>query len=148
MCRHTQKELALLQASKNVQLPGMMVWQAVKAGLADDKSVLMRSDWMMAKLKESYYQARQEDQRKNIVQKVMQRSTEFLSRIIAAVREQGGGTLSYVCPSLPPSPACASSGGSRRGTVTAPRAGRSSATGGARLVAARVQLEGPEQSHG
>ena len=54
---------------------------------------------MMAKLKGSCYQARQEDdQRKSIMQKVMQRSTDFLRRIIAPVQGQGGVTLSYVCP--------------------------------------------------
>ena len=73
-----------------------MVRKAVKAGLADDWSELIRHEelnpWMVANLKESFHQARQEDdQRKSIVQKVMQRS-------IAPVQVQGGATLSYVCP--------------------------------------------------
>ena len=44
-----------------MQLPGVMVRNAVKAGLADDWSELTRSEelnpWMMAKLKEGCYQA-------------------------------------------------------------------------------------------
>ena len=53
----------------------------------DDWSEQTRSEglnsWMMAKLKESCKQARQEDgQRKSIVQKVKQRSTDFLRRIV------------------------------------------------------------------
>ena len=54
---------------------------------------------MMAKVKESHCQARHEDdQRKSIVQQVMQKSTDFLRRIIVPVEEQGGVTLSYACP--------------------------------------------------
>ena len=58
----------------------MMVRRAVKAGRADDWSVLMKSDefnfWMMAKLKQCHEQAEQEgDQRKSIEQRIMQ-STE------------------------------------------------------------------------
>ena len=94
-------DVALLQESRNMQCPGMMVRRAVKAGLADDWSELTRSEelnpWKMAKLKESYYQARQEDeQRKSIVQKVLQKITDSLGRITAPVQEQASVTLSYV----------------------------------------------------
>ena len=79
-----------------MQLPGMLVWKAV---LADDWSELMMNEELnpwMAKVKESPYQARQDNKRKSIVQKVVQRSTDFLRRIIAPVQEHGV-TLSYVC---------------------------------------------------
>ena len=50
-------------------------------------------------LKESFFQARHEDdQRKSIVQQVLQKSMGFLRRIIAPVEGQGEVTLSYVCP--------------------------------------------------
>ena len=62
----------------------------------NDWSDLMRSEeldpWMMEKLWESYYQARQEnDPRKSIAQKVMKKSTDFLRRIIAQLKDR-------VCP--------------------------------------------------
>ena len=90
---HTKKkeELALLQVSQNKQKPDTMVRRAVKAGLADGWSDLMRSEeinppWMVAKLKDSHNQARQEDvRRKSVVEKVMQRSTNSLRRIIVPV---------------------------------------------------------------
>ena len=71
MSRH-KEELALLQVSKNMQLPDMMVRTEVKARLADEWSELIRSKelgpWIMATLEESYYQARQtDDQRIRIV---------------------------------------------------------------------------------
>ena len=55
--------------------------------------------WMLSKLKESQYQARQEDdQRNSVVQHIVQKSTDFLRLIVAPVDEMGGVTLSYVCP--------------------------------------------------
>ena len=66
-----REELALLQGSKNMQLPGM-VRKAI--------------------------QARQEDdQRKSVAQQVLQKSTDLLRRIFAPVQGHGV-TLSYVCP--------------------------------------------------
>ena len=57
---------------------------------------------MMAKLKESWYHARQEDDHhKSIVQQVLVRCTEFLRRIIAPVEGQGGVILVLWIPSLP-----------------------------------------------
>ena len=66
----------------------------------DDWSDLMRSEeldpWMMAKLWESYCQARQEnDPRKSTAQKVMKKSTDFVEADHRAVEGQG-------VPSLPP----------------------------------------------
>ena len=94
------------QQNKNMQLAGMMVRRAIRAGRSDNWSELMKSDelnpWMMAKLQESYHQARQEDdQRKSIVQQVMQKSTDFLRRIIAPAEGQSGHTVVRV-PSLSP----------------------------------------------
>ena len=76
--------------NRNMQLPGTLVRKAIKAYRADDWSELMKSDepnpWMMAKLKEICYQARQEDdQLKSFVQQIKQKSTDFLRRIIAPV---------------------------------------------------------------
>ena len=64
-------------------LSGKPVQTAIKAGRADDRSELTKSDelnpWMMAKLKESYCQAKHEDdQRKSRVQQMMQKSTDFV----------------------------------------------------------------------
>ena len=99
---HTE-ELAILLVSKNLHVPRRMVRKANKAELADDKSELTRSEevnpWMLAKLKESYHQVRQEnDQRKSIVQQELVEKKDFLRRIIAPVNGQGGVTLSHVCP--------------------------------------------------
>ena len=80
---------------RNSQLPVVTVRKAVNAGWADDWSELMKSEevnpWVMTKLRKSYYQAGQEDdQRKGIVQKVMQKSTDLLERIVVPVEGQGG----------------------------------------------------------
>ena len=77
-----------LQVRSNTGLVVSSLWK-------DDRSELMRnedlSSWMMAKLKGSDYQARQEDdQRKSIVQQVVPKSTDFLRRIIAPIQEQEG----------------------------------------------------------
>ena len=77
-----------------------MVRKAIKAGRGDDWSVLMKSDElnprMMAKLKGSCQAEPEDHQRKSIVQQTMQKSTDFLRRIIVPVERQGGVTLSYV----------------------------------------------------
>ena len=119
-----------------MQLPGMMVRAAFKAELAD-WSELMRSGelnpWMMAKLEESYHQARQDDQRQSIVQKVMQKCTDFF--------RQGDVTLSYVCFYCHcfPREDCICCG--TVGHVIVPRAGRNSVIGGAWLAATRTTRE-------
>ena len=117
-----------------------MVRKAIKAGRADDWSEVMKSDelnpWTMAKLKGSYFEAKQDDdQRKSVVQQIKQKNTDFLRRIIVPVEGQGGVTTVVRVPSLTPIfRVKITFGGSRRGTVTAARA-RSSVSGGARLVA-------------
>ena len=61
---------------------------------------------MMTKQKESYDQERQrDDRRKNIVQEVMLKSTDFLWRIIAPGEGQGGGHTVARVSSMPPIPA-------------------------------------------
>ena len=85
--------------------------------------------WMVAKLKERYYQARQEDdQRKSIVQQVLRKSADFLKRIIVEGHGGGGGRGSR-CRTCAVIVDDTTFGGSRRGT------GRNSATGGARSAA-------------
>ena len=93
-------ESALWRESGDMRLPGVTVRKAVKAGLAHDWWELVRSEevtpQIMAKLKKSNIQARQDDdQRRSIVQKVMLQSTDFLRRIIATVDGQGGATFSH-----------------------------------------------------
>ena len=88
MKRHTKEELTLWCESKDEPVPGSMARRANKAGSVYDVSELMKSDqlnpWTMAKLKESYLEARHgKDQRKCIVQQVIQRNTNILRRIIA-----------------------------------------------------------------
>ena len=62
------------------------------AWLADDWSERMRNENLNPMMVESYTR-----QRKSIAKEVMLRSMDFLRRIIALVRGQGGVTLSYVC---------------------------------------------------
>ena len=102
--------------------------RAVQAVGEDDWSDLMRSEeldpWMMAKLWESYYQARQEnDPRKSNAQKVMKKSTDFLRRIIAQLKDR-------VCPHCHRCP--------REDHIwwVSMRHGRNSAIGGERRAAA------------
>ena len=49
-------------------------------------------------LQEAFYQAKQDDdQRKSIVQQIMQKGTDFLRRIIVPVEDREGVTLAYGC---------------------------------------------------
>ena len=86
----------MLRESMNMQLPRMMMRRAVKAGLADDWSELMRSEelnpWMIVKMRETYHQARQQDE--STVQKVLQRSTDFEQKVHRAeLRPWASGRL-------------------------------------------------------
>ena len=57
--------------------------------------------WTSVKVQECNHEVRQQDdQRKSMVQQILQKSADFRRRIIAPVGGQGGGgvTLSYVCP--------------------------------------------------
>ena len=122
------------------------------AGLADDWSELTSSEQlnlgMMAKLKESWYHARQEDDHhKSIVQQVLVRCTEFLRRIIAPVEGQGGVILVLWVPSLPP----LSTRRLHLVTLSDARGRREEQEEavqlGVRGVRRPVQLEGPEWTH-
>ena len=68
----------------------------------------------------------------NIVQKGMQKSTDFLRRIIAPVQVQGCVALSYAYPIATVCHWKIASGGSLGSIVTASGVGRTSATGCAR----------------
>ena len=97
------KEWLALQESKDMRLSGMSVRKAVTAALADDWSDLTEKEelnpWMMAKLKNSVFQARQEaDQRKSSVQQVLQGCTDFFEADHRASARAGRVTLSYECP--------------------------------------------------
>ena len=68
------------------------------AAREQQRALARHDDGAESGLKESYFQARQEDeQRKSIVQQVVPRSADFLRRIIVPVQVQGGVTLSYAC---------------------------------------------------
>ena len=57
-----------------------------------------RSCWrVMSSIPWTMAAKQDDDQRKSIVQQIMQKSTDFLRRIIVLVEGQGGVTLSYVC---------------------------------------------------
>ena len=64
-------EFALLRESKDMRLPGMTARRAIKAGREDDWSQWMMSVevnlWMMEKLKECYYQAKQQDDQRRCI---------------------------------------------------------------------------------
>ena len=97
----------------------------------DDWSELTRSEelnpWMMAKSRERYDQARQEDdQRKSIVQRVTQRSTDFSRASSGQFRRREERTCALIATV---SRSKTISGGSRWGTN--PKRG-DIATGGAR----------------
>ena len=78
-----KEELASLWESKDLLAPGR------SSGL---------NAWMMAKLQESYHQAKQDcDQRNSIVQQIVQKRTDVSRRIIVPLEGQGGVTLSHVC---------------------------------------------------
>ena len=86
-----------------MQLPSIMVRRAMKAGRVHDWSEVMKSEELnpctMAKLKESHIQVRQDDdQRKSVVQQIMQKSADFLRRTVEATEGQRRVTPSYVCP--------------------------------------------------
>ena len=70
---------------------------------------------MMVKLKECYYQAKQDnDQRRSIVQQMLQKGTDFLRRIISPAEGQAGVTLCALIAT--DTRVKITSGGSRRGT--------------------------------
>ena len=84
-----------------MRLEGTMIRQAMKAGKADDWSELLKSDnaWTRVKIQECHNEVKQEDdERKSVVQHILQRSTDFLRRIIVPGGGHGGVPLSYVCP--------------------------------------------------
>ena len=78
-----------------------MVRRAVKEGSPFDWSELMRNEELvMAKLMKSYYQSKQDDEQvKSTVQKVMQKSTDFLRRTIVSVGRAGRGHTIVHVPS-------------------------------------------------
>ena len=75
----------------------------MKARKAGDWLELVKSDmfnvWTTAMLQECCSEVEQEDdERKSIVQQILQKSTDFLRRIMVPVGGQRGVTGSYVCP--------------------------------------------------
>ena len=79
-----------------MQMPGMMVRRATKAGWRTTGLEMTRSEelnpWMVAQRKGSNCQARQEDdQCKRIVQNVTQKSTDFLRTDHRVSQREGRG---------------------------------------------------------
>ena len=71
-------------------LDGTLIRQASKAGKAGDWSELPESDrlnaWTSAKLQECSNEVKQDDdERKKIVQQILQKGTDFVRRIIVSV---------------------------------------------------------------
>ena len=98
-----REELVQLRESDSLHLAGTMVRRAMKAGGENDWSELLKSNdlnaWTRVKIQECFHEVRlEDDQRKSMVQQILQKSTDFLWRIIAPVGGQGGVTLSYVYP--------------------------------------------------
>ena len=100
------KEVEFLRVSSDLRLDGTLRRQATqvaKAAKADDWTDLVESDrlntWTSAKQRECHSEMDQEDEeRKTIVQQILQKSTELLRWIIVPVEGQGGVTLWSVCP--------------------------------------------------
>ena len=77
-------------ASSDMRLDGTLIRQASKAGKAGDWSELPESDrlnaWTSAKLQECSNEVKQDDdERKKIVQQILQKGTDFVRRIIVSV---------------------------------------------------------------
>ena len=92
----------LLRESSDMRFDGTFIRQVIKAGIAGDWSELVKSDrlnvWPSAKLQECHIEVTQEDdERKSIERHFLQKSTDFLRRIIVPVVGQGGVTLSCRC---------------------------------------------------
>ena len=85
--------------SDGMHLAGTMVWLANRTGEENDWSEVLKckglNAWTRVKIQGCYHE---DDQRKSIAQQILQKSTDFLRRIIASVGGPGGVTLSYVCP--------------------------------------------------
>ena len=63
------------------------------------KTLSKASEWAFDRIKEAFELVAQDDtENTSIVQQTMLRSTDELRRIIAPVGEQGGVTMSYLCP--------------------------------------------------
>ena len=92
--------------------------------------------WPSVKLRESYSEVEQKDEeRKSIVQQILDKSTDFLRRVTVPVEGQGAVTLSYVCPRCHRYPLEDCIWRSRQGTAMSTRR-RGSATGAVLHVAA------------
>ena len=77
-----KEELELLRVSSGMRLEGTMIPEAMKAGTAGDWSVWLKTDkldaWTRVKIQEFCNEAKQEDdERKSIVQQILQRCTDF-----------------------------------------------------------------------
>ena len=96
------KQLTLLREGDSLHLAGTLVRRAMKLGRENGLLELLKSSeldlWTRMKLQECCHGVMQDDQRRSMVQQILQKSTGFLRRIIVPVQGQGEVTLSYVCP--------------------------------------------------
>ena len=102
-----KEELDLARHSTDPRLEGVSVRRANNAVKSGDwanfweeflgKGKLSR--WAGAKVRECHSEVEQEDRGRLLVaQDISRQNTDFSRRIIVPVEEQGGVTLSYVCP--------------------------------------------------
>ena len=96
-----REELALLRESGSLHLAGTMVRRAMLKKTTG-RRLLKSTDlqaWTSVKLQEWYHE--EDDERKTIVQQILQKSTDILTRIIAPVGGQGGWHCRTCDPSVP-----------------------------------------------
>ena len=136
--RQAAQEVDLLRVNFDMPLDSNLIRPAIQAGKARDWSEWLKSDklnaWTSAELQKCHSEVKQEDdEQESIVQQILQKSTDFLRRIIVPVGGQGGVTLSSL----------SSLSAEKQHLVGLDKAGRqwqerrrSSATGSARCAAA------------
>ena len=137
--RHTRQspfkeELELVKRKNDLGVNAMLMRRAYHAGRSGRRDGKL-SVGASIKVKDRYEKVESEDKCLSIAQDILRTSTDFLVSIIAPIDGVGGVTLSHVCPHCQCFRWRTTSGGFRRGTVTATSGRRSSATGDVRRVA-------------
>ena len=122
----------LLRNIGDLRFDGSSMRKTFSAGKSGDWEEFLENDrlsaWRSVKVGECYNGVGED--RQGIAQQIMQKTTDFLRRIIAPVGGQGGDTSSYVCFACHCAPLSTTSGGSLQGTE------RSNAIFGVRRMAA------------
>ena len=137
---HTE-ELAVLRVSKDMPLPDMMVRKSGQGGVGErlveaEGGIEELNPWMMKKLREPPSLASREDDQGTCVVQKGQKSMDYLRQTLVLVGGREGSHCRACALTVIGTRLKITSVGSRVGTVTAPREGRSSATGGAERAVA------------